>query len=137
MDNQDPIALGRLAVKVGLLTEEQLAAAKEEAGDKAGDLMTMLRTLERKGWLTPWQSGKLLKGDEDGYFLGGYRLLYKVASGSFGRVFRADDPRGGRIVAIKVLRAAGARTSSASTCSSARAASARRSSTPTSSKSWR
>ena len=104
MDNQDPIALGRLAVKVGLLTEGQLVEAREEAGDKAGDMMTFLRTLERKGWLTPYQSGKLLKGDEDGYFLGGYRLLYKVASGSFGRVFRADDPHGGRVVAIKVLR---------------------------------
>src|SRR5207302_1988283 len=30
--------------------------------------------------------------------------LYKIASGSFGRVYRADDPRSGRIVAVKVLR---------------------------------
>ena len=36
--------------------------------------------------------------------LGGYRLLYKISSGSFGRVFRADDPRSGRVVAVKVLR---------------------------------
>jgi len=104
MENQDPDALGRLAVKVGLLTEGQLVEAKEEIGDKDPDLMTLLRVLERKGWLTPWQSGKLLKGDADGYFLGGYRVLYKVSSGSFGRVFRADDPAGGRLVAIKVLR---------------------------------
>ena len=47
---------------------------------------------------------KLLKGETDGYFLGGYRLLYKIASGSFGRVFRADDPSSGTVVAIKVLR---------------------------------
>src|SRR5262249_55039535 len=44
------------------------------------------------------------KGDQDGYVLGGYRLLYKIASGSFGRVFRAADPLTGRIVAIKILR---------------------------------
>jgi tRNA A-37 threonylcarbamoyl transferase component Bud32/CheY-like chemotaxis protein len=104
MEIQDPIALGRLAVKVGLITEEQLLDARDEIGEKNPDLMALLRTLERKGWLTPWQSGKLLKGDEDGYFLGGYRLLYKVRSGSFGRVFRAEDPRDGRVVAIKVLR---------------------------------
>src|SRR5262249_15356297 len=29
---------------------------------------------------------------------------YRIASGSFGRVYRADDPRTGRIVAVKVLR---------------------------------
>ena len=104
MEINDPEALGRLAVKVGLLTEGQLVEAKEEIGEANPDLMTTLCALERKGLLTPWQSGKLLKGDEDGYFLGGYRVLYKVASGSFGRVFRAEDPRSGRVVAIKVLR---------------------------------
>src|SRR5262249_54299028 len=36
--------------------------------------------------------------------LGGYRILYKIAAGSFGRVYRADDPRSGRVVAVKVLR---------------------------------
>ena len=40
----------------------------------------------------------------EGYFLGGYRILYKIASGSFGRVYRGDDPRTGQVVAIKVLR---------------------------------
>ena len=50
------------------------------------------------------QTSKLIKGDTEGYFLGGYRLLYKISSGSFGRVFRADDPRTGRVVALKVLR---------------------------------
>ena len=104
MEIQDPDILGRLAIKVGLLKEAQLAEVREELGDKAPDLLTFLRALERRGWLTPWQSAKLLKGDDDGYFLGGYRLLYKIASGSFGRVFRADDPSTGRIVAIKVLR---------------------------------
>ena len=104
MDIQDPAALGRLAVKVGLLTPERLAEVREELGEKDPPLMAFLRALERKGYLTPWQSGKLLKGDTDGYFLGGYRLLYKIKSGSFGRVFRAEDPRSGRVVALKVLR---------------------------------
>jgi serine/threonine protein kinase len=96
--------VAQFAVQRGLLTESQLNDCAEfrEAGDGPPELL--LRALERKGLLTPWQSQKLLKGETDGFFLGGYRLLYRIASGSFGRVFRADDPHTGQIVAIKVLR---------------------------------
>jgi CheY-like chemotaxis protein len=104
MDQLDAAALGQLALKLGLITEEQLAEAQEEAGPRNPDPLPLLRHLERKTYLTPWQTTKLVKGDTDGYVLGGYRLLYRVAAGSFGRVYRADDPRTGRIVAIKVLR---------------------------------
>jgi tRNA A-37 threonylcarbamoyl transferase component Bud32 len=103
MDNLDAATFLQLIQKFGLVTAEQIEEAREEVGGSR-DLAPLLRALERKGFLTPWQSGKVLKGDTDGYFLGGYRLLYKIASGSFGRVFRADDPQTGRIVAIKVLR---------------------------------
>jgi serine/threonine protein kinase len=100
----DTPALAMLALRCGVVTEEQLLEAYEEVDPRGANPEPLLRFLERKGYLTPYQSYKLLKGDTDGYFLGGYRLLYKIASGSFGRVFRADDPRTGRIVAIKVLR---------------------------------
>src|SRR5262249_1759877 len=75
-----------------------------ELDDPRAPALDLLRLLERKRQLTPWQRQKLLKGDTDGYFLGGYRMLYKIASGSFGRVYRGDDPRSGQVVAIKVLR---------------------------------
>jgi CheY-like chemotaxis protein/predicted Ser/Thr protein kinase len=98
----DSATLGKHAVRLGLISAAQLEEAREEADSH--DPHALLRVLERRTLLTPWQSSKLLKGDPDGYFLGGYRLLYKIASGSFGRVFRADDPNSGRIVAVKVLR---------------------------------
>jgi CheY-like chemotaxis protein len=104
MENLDAASLGQLAVKLGLVTEAQLVEAYDEVGQPGSDPEPMLRFLERKGYMTPWQSAKLLKRDPDGYFLGGYRVLYKIASGSFGRVFRAEDPQTGRVVAIKVLR---------------------------------
>src|SRR5438874_7277621 len=104
MAELDALAMGQLAARLGLITPEQMQEGLDEFGDPHGDADDYLLVLERKGYVTPWQSQKLLKGDTDGYFLGGYRLLYKIASGSFGRVYRADDPRSGRIVAIKVLR---------------------------------
>src|SRR5262245_14066332 len=55
-----------------------------------------LRLMERKGYVTALHSDKLRKGDTAGFFLRNYRILYKIASGSFGRVFRADDPQTGR-----------------------------------------
>jgi serine/threonine protein kinase len=103
METMEASAFEQTILRLGLVTEAQLAEVHEEIGE-APDLMHLIATLERKSMLTPWQRGKVLKGDLDGFFLGGYRLLYKISSGSFGRVFRADDPRTGRVVAIKVLR---------------------------------
>lgn len=103
MEITDLASLNQQGVRLGLLTEEQIQEAVAEAHSKE-NVAEILRILESKGYLTQWQSAKLLKGDTDGYYLGGYRLLYKIASGSFGRVFRADDPSTGRVVAVKVLR---------------------------------
>jgi eukaryotic-like serine/threonine-protein kinase len=99
----DAASLGQRIVRLGLVTEEQMREALFELGPAAPSAL-LLAELERKQHLTDWQTGKLQKGDFDGLMLGGYRVLYKIASGSFGRVFRADDPRSGAAVAIKVLR---------------------------------
>ncbi len=92
------------AVRLGLLSIHHAEEAWDELESRKVPAEVFLRCMEQKSYLTPFQSGKLLKGDTDGYFLGGYRVLYKIASGSFGRVYRCDDPSSGRSVAIKVLR---------------------------------
>lgn len=102
--NLDASGIGQLGIRLGLLTNEQVRECLEELEDKKRPAEDMVRMLERKRYLSPWQGSKLLKGDLDGYFLGGYRILYKIASGSFGRVYRGDDPRTGQVVAVKVLR---------------------------------
>lgn len=104
MSSIDATTLGKEAVRLGLIGEDQLQDALIDLGNKNAPAVDLLRHLERKGQLTPWQASKLLKGDTDGYFLGGYRLLYRIAAGSFGRVYRADNPRTGEVVAMKVLR---------------------------------
>src|SRR3954453_9733990 len=104
MTTPNAASVAQLALQLNLVTDEHLRECWDEldSGIHAADVL--LKLLERKGYLTPYQSSKLLRGDTEGYFLGGYRVLYKIASGSFGRVFRADDPRTGDDVAIKVLR---------------------------------
>jgi CheY-like chemotaxis protein len=104
MADLDANTLAQQAQRLGLVSLDQVQDAWAELGQRGGPAEPFLRVMERKGYLTPWMSTKLTKGDTDGYFLGGYRILYKIASGSFGRVYRAEDPNTGTIVAIKVLR---------------------------------
>ena len=104
MSTPDADGIAQLARRLDLITDDQLMDAWAEMGTRSGPAGPLLRTLERKGYLTPWQASKLIKGDTDGYFLGGYRLLYRIAAGSFGRVYRGDNPQTGEVVAIKVLR---------------------------------
>jgi serine/threonine protein kinase len=100
----DANSVAQIASQLNLVTDAQIRECWDELDAGTRSPEGFLKVLERKGYLTPWQSHKLLRGDLEGYFIGGYRVLYKIASGSFGRVFRADDPRTGAIVAIKVLR---------------------------------
>jgi eukaryotic-like serine/threonine-protein kinase len=102
--SEDAGVIADTAIRLGLLSAHQAEEAWQELASRKVPAEDFVRAMERKAYLTPYQSGKLLKGDTTGLFLGGYRILYKIASGSFGRVFRADDPSGGRVVAIKVLR---------------------------------
>jgi tRNA A-37 threonylcarbamoyl transferase component Bud32 len=104
MTTPDAASVAQLAVQLRLVTDEQLRECWDELDTAEHSPEALLKLLERKNYLTPWQSHKLLRGDTDGYILGGHRVLYKIASGSFGRVFRADDPRTGAVVAIKILR---------------------------------
>jgi serine/threonine protein kinase len=64
----------------------------------------LLRLLESKNYLTSYQMVRLEKGETDGLVLGPYKLMYKNASGSFARVFRACSLADGRMVGLKVLR---------------------------------
>ncbi len=104
MASPDAAAVANAAMRLGLVTSDQVNEVWEELGVRTGPAADFLRCMERKQYLTPFQTNKLLKGEKDGYILGGYRILYKIASGSFGRVYRASEPGTGRQVAIKILR---------------------------------
>jgi tRNA A-37 threonylcarbamoyl transferase component Bud32/CheY-like chemotaxis protein len=96
--------LCNLAQKLGLVTSDQVREALELLGTASPSVEATSQQLQRSSAITAWQAGKLVKGETTGYIMGGYKLLYKISSGSFGRVYRAEEPGGGRIVAVKILR---------------------------------
>ncbi len=96
--------MSQLILKLRLATAQQMQDCLDEITDPGNEAEPLLAVLSRNGLLTSLQVDKLLKGDMNGYFMGSYRLLYKIHSGTFGRVYRADEPSSGRVVAVKVLR---------------------------------
>jgi serine/threonine protein kinase len=103
MQDQTISNLAQRVTQLRLVSPAQVEAVLQElpSGSNGEEF---LRALERRGLLTGLQIEKLRRGDTTGYFLGGYVLKYKIAAGTFGRVFRAEDPSNGQPVAIKVLR---------------------------------
>ena len=91
-------------VRLGLIEDSVARELVYEMDNPSASAEEFVAFAQRKNLITPWQSGRLMKGETDGYSLGGYRLLYKIASGSFGRVYRSVEPRSGQVVAVKVLR---------------------------------
>ncbi|MGE0376654.1 MAG: protein kinase [Planctomycetaceae bacterium] len=64
----------------------------------------LLAALERKHHLTTFQVDRIRKGDIESLVLGDYKLMYRNASGSFARVYRACSLVDGKMVGVKVLR---------------------------------
>jgi tRNA A-37 threonylcarbamoyl transferase component Bud32/CheY-like chemotaxis protein len=90
------------AVLLGLVTQAQSREAKEDAED--GTFEALSRSFLRKGLLTSWQIEKFKKGDLEGFFYGGCKVLFHLAEGTFARVYRGSKTPGQQAVAIKVLR---------------------------------
>ena len=95
-------------LKTFLLTSRLLSPADWTAVDGQFEgldsVESMLQLLERRQLLTPLQTGRILKDETEGLVLGKYKLLYRNASGSFARVFRAASVDDNRVVALKLLR---------------------------------
>lgn len=102
MSEVDAETLGQQVTLLGLVTREQLKEARFHAED--GSVEALERVLLRQELVTSWQLEKLRKGDVEGFFYGGCRVLFHLAEGSFARVYRGAKLPGNQPVAIKVLR---------------------------------
>lgn len=96
--------LARLLVGLRLVESSQLDECLTRLGPTSQRPAHLLRVLESKHYLTPYQVSRLEKGEVDSLVLGRYKLMYRNASGSFARVFRACCLDDGSMVGLKVLR---------------------------------
>ena len=96
--------LAQRAVDLQLVTPRQVAEVMSELGHRNISSDEFLRQLVRRELLTNWQQDRLVKGETTGYFYGSCKVLYLVGTGTFSRVYRAENVDTGEIVALKVLR---------------------------------
>jgi serine/threonine-protein kinase len=87
-----------------LIDDQNLRELWGELGSQQADPNQFGQALIRRGLLTNYQLKKLQRGDRHGYFYGPYKVLYKVGSGTFARVFRAVNRETQEVRAVKVLR---------------------------------
>lgn len=93
-----------MLVRLHLVPQHQIDICLGQLGRKNCQTDEFLKWMENKGFLTSYQAGRIEKGEIDGLVLGQYKLMYRNASGSFARVYRACDLQSGKMVGLKVLR---------------------------------
>ena len=96
--------IAQLSFDCGLLDAPQLDAVWGELGSRDVSAKEMISLLLRREFLTNWQLERITAGKRDGYFYGGYKVLYLVGAGTFARVYRVVNTTTGQVLAVKVLR---------------------------------
>ncbi len=90
-------------VSMRLVDARDMSSAQSSLSATAGSEELILKLLQHHH-LTEFQAGRIRKGELDGLILGGVKLLYRNASGSFARVFRGASILDGSTVGLKLLR---------------------------------
>ncbi|WP_298867941.1 protein kinase [uncultured Gimesia sp.] len=96
--------LSEQIVELQLVSQQEMDSCLHELQDLSSNDKKLLRLLERKNLITSFQAGRLKNNELEGLVLGGNKLMYQNASGSFARVYRAASLADGRMLGIKVLR---------------------------------
>ena len=96
-------ALAKRIVASRLVTREQLDECRAALGPRP-TTAEFLREMERLQFLMTYQTGIIKRGDFGGLVLGDYKLMYRNASGSFARVFRACSLVDNSMLGLKLLR---------------------------------
>lgn len=95
--------LTRLLTELTLLSSADLQQSLRALPQSATSA-DLLQQLEKRQLLTPYQINCLERGETDMLVVGGCKLLYQIAAGSFARVYRACRMETGLPIGVKVLR---------------------------------
>ena len=98
--------LAQRAFDLGLVDERQLDVLRSDLGPLEGNTEDFRRVASRRDLLTNYQIDRLLKGERTGFFYGDYKVLYLIGTGTFARVYRAENRKNRKVYAVKVLRKA-------------------------------
>ena len=92
-----------VAVRARLLTDERAATLRAEAARRNLSGEELAKLLADADELTPFQCGKLLRGQWQGLVLGGFTILSPLGRGGMGIVYLALDAASPNLVALKIL----------------------------------
>ncbi len=94
----------KTVLKSGLLDRDQLQdALRDVPKEQRDDPRALAEHLVRKGKLSRFQSGKLLRGTGKGLLLDHFQVLSPIGRGGMSTVYLARDERSGELVALKLL----------------------------------
>jgi len=89
--------------KSNVLTEWQYQKAVAELGDRGRTPRRAAERLVNAGYISRFQSERILTGRTDGFFIGPYLVLDYIGKSETGRVYKARHTTMNRHVAIKVI----------------------------------
>jgi serine/threonine-protein kinase len=96
-------ALVDALVNTQLLAQAEVDQVRQELGVRFPDPRSLADDLVAKSKLTPYQADQILQGKASDLVVGGCRILEPLGQGGMGQVFKAEQCRLNRIVALKVI----------------------------------